>query len=102
MRWGMDCCSVVIGLISSNGLMSCIVGNVAAQRRRQHAITVAKERREAVMRTKRLCRAGVSGEGDDPVIDGGDMMIDAEQSILESQTTAAVEELKLAMSYQYV
>ncbi|KAL3531909.1 hypothetical protein ACH5RR_005430 [Cinchona calisaya] len=76
------------------------VGNVAAQRRRQHAITVAKGRREAVVRTKRLCRAGVSGEADDPVTDGSDMMIDAEQSILEDQTCAAVEELKLSMSYQ--
>ncbi|XP_027070467.2 importin subunit alpha-9 [Coffea arabica] len=81
------------------------VGNVAAQRRRQHAITVAKERREAVVRTKRLCRVGVGGGGDDQLTydddgDGGDMMIDAEQSILEAQTCSAVQDLKLAMLFQ--
>lgn len=52
------------------------------------------------MRTKRLCRVGVSGDIDDPV--ESDMIIDEEQSILEAQTTAAVEELKLALAYQYV
>lgn len=52
------------------------------------------------MRTKRLCRAGVSGDIDDPV--ETDMMIDEEQSVLESQTIAAVEALKLAIAYQYV
>lgn len=76
------------------------VGNVAAQRRKQHAVTVGKERREALVRTKRLCRVGVSGDIDDPV--ESDMIIDEEQSILEAQTTAAVEELKLALAYQYV
>ncbi|XP_027173061.1 importin subunit alpha-9 [Coffea eugenioides] len=81
------------------------VGNVAAQRRRQHAITVAKERREAVVRTKRLCRVGVGGGGDDQLTydddgDGGDMMIDAEQSILEAQTCSAVQDLQLAMLFQ--
>ncbi|CAI9098065.1 OLC1v1034626C1 [Oldenlandia corymbosa var. corymbosa] len=75
------------------------VGNVAAQRRRQHAIAVAKERREAVMRTKRLCRVGVVGEGDDPIIED-DMMTDEQLNILEDQASSAVEELKLAVSYQ--
>ncbi|CAH9127040.1 unnamed protein product [Cuscuta epithymum] len=69
------------------------VGNVAAQRRRDNAVTVGKERREALMRTKRLCRVGVIG-------DDSDMMIDEEQSILEAQTSSSVEQLKLAVSHQ--
>lgn len=75
------------------------VGNVAAQRRRQHAVTVAKERRESLVRAKRLCISGVSGEDDVPAVDG-DMVIDEENPILEAQTSSAVEELKLAMAYQ--
>lgn len=51
------------------------------------------------MRTKRLCRVGVSGDSDVPL--DSDMMIDEEQSILEVQTSSAVEELKLAIAYQY-
>lgn len=74
------------------------VGNVAANRRRQQAITVGKERREALVRTKRLCRVGISGDSDVPV--DGDMMIDEEQSILETQTSSAVEELKSTVIYQ--
>ena len=76
------------------------VGNVAANRRRQLAVTVGKERREALVRTKRLCRVGVSG--DDVTFIDSDMMIDEEQSVLEAQTSSAVEELKLAIAYQYV
>lgn len=74
------------------------VGNVAANRRRQHAVTVGKERREALVRTKRLCRVGVSG--DDIVPLDSDMMTDVEQSVLEVQTSSAVEELKFAISFQ--
>lgn len=74
------------------------VGNVAANRRRQHAVSVGKERREALVRTKRLCRVGVSG--DDIVPLDSDMMIDVEQSVLEVQTSSAVEELKFAISFQ--
>lgn len=76
------------------------VGNVAAQRRRENAVTVGKERRDALMRTKRLCREGVTGDSD--VAPEADMMIDEEQSILEVQTSSAVEELKLAVAHQYV
>ncbi|KAK6942843.1 Armadillo [Dillenia turbinata] len=72
------------------------VGSVAANRRRQQAVTIAKERREALVRTKRLCRVGTSGDGNGD----GDMMIDEEQSILEAQTSSAVEELKSAVAYQ--
>ncbi|THG18838.1 hypothetical protein TEA_017477 [Camellia sinensis var. sinensis] len=74
------------------------VGNVAANRRRQLAVTVGKERREALMRTKRLCRVGVND--DDVVPVDSDMMIDEEQSVLDDQTFTAVEELKLAIAYQ--
>ncbi|KAL7595377.1 importin subunit alpha-9 isoform X1 [Lactuca sativa] len=72
------------------------VGNAAVQRRRQHAVSVAKERREAMFRTKRLCTEVVSNDMD--VAIHGDMMIEEEPSILEAQTLSAVEELKLAIS----
>lgn len=75
------------------------VGDVAAQKRRQLANTVAKERRETLVRTKRLCRVGVNGEGDVPIAEG-DMLIDEEQSVLEVQTISAVEGLKLALAIQ--
>lgn len=79
------------------------VGSVAVQRRRDHAISVRKERREAVMRTKRLCRVGVSSDDTDVSVDDGDMVMDEEeQSVLEEQTVKSVEELKLAVAYQYV
>jgi len=58
---------------------------------------VGKERRESLVRAKRLCRVGIS----DVSLDN-DMMIDEEQSILEAQTSSAVEELKSAVAYQYV
>ncbi|KAH9735357.1 Importin subunit alpha-9 [Citrus sinensis] len=74
------------------------VGNVAAQRRRQNAVTVGKERRESLVRAKRLCRVGTSADGE--VSSDSDMMVDEEQSILEMQTSSAVEELKSAVAYQ--
>ncbi|KAL4560762.1 hypothetical protein LXL04_032916 [Taraxacum kok-saghyz] len=75
------------------------VGSTAAQKRKQNTVSVGKERREALFRTKRLCRAGVSTDTDIP-IDDNDMMIEEEQSILESQTTSAVQELNLAITFQ--
>lgn len=78
--------------------MLSTVGHVAAQRRKQHAVTIGKERREALVRTKRLCRVGVSSDINVPI--ENDMIIDEDQSILEAQTSAAVEELKLAVAYQ--
>ncbi|KAH9735354.1 Importin subunit alpha-9 [Citrus sinensis] len=75
-----------------------LVGNVAAQRRRQNAVTVGKERRESLVRAKRLCRVGTSADGE--VSSDSDMMVDEEQSILEMQTSSAVEELKSAVAYQ--
>ncbi|KAK7267640.1 hypothetical protein RIF29_20318 [Crotalaria pallida] len=77
------------------------VGNVAASRRRQHAVTVGKERRESLVRAKRLCRVGIgSGEGEGEVPLDSEMIIEEEQSILESQTSSAVENLKSAIAYQ--
>ncbi|TKY52898.1 Importin subunit alpha-9 [Spatholobus suberectus] len=75
------------------------VGNAAASRRRQHAVTVGRERRESLMRAKRLCRVGIGG-GDSEVAIDSDMLIDEEQSILESQTSSAVENLKSAVAFQ--
>lgn len=74
------------------------VGNVAAHRRRQHAVTVSKERRDALVRAKRLCRLGVSNDVEFPL--ESEMMIEEEQSVLEAKTSSAVEELKLSISYQ--
>lgn len=78
--------------------VSFSVGNVAASRRRQNAVTVGKERRESLVRAKRLCRVGISGDEEFSL--DSDMMIDEEQSILESQTSSAVEELKSSVAYQ--
>jgi len=75
------------------------VGNAAASRRREHAVAVGKERRESLMRAKRLCRVGIGG-GDFEVAIGSDMLIDEEQSNLESQTSVAVENLKSALAFQ--
>ncbi|KAI3447614.1 hypothetical protein Pfo_004279 [Paulownia fortunei] len=81
------------------GSIKSSVGSVAVQRRREHAVMVGKERREALMRTKRLCRVGVSNDNADVPVDD-DMMMDEEQSVLEDQTLKAVEELKHALGYQ--
>ncbi|CAH2074378.1 unnamed protein product [Thlaspi arvense] len=75
------------------------IGNVAGQRRRQQAVTVAKERRELLVRAKRLCRVGTNGDDEDAHVEN-EMMIDEEQPILEAQTSKAVEELKSAVQYQ--
>lgn len=77
------------------------VGNVAAQRRRQNAVTVGKERRESLVRAKRLCRVGPSGDGDVPG-EENDMVTDEEGFLLDAQTSSAVEDLKSAIAYQYV
>ncbi|XP_038902726.1 importin subunit alpha-9 isoform X2 [Benincasa hispida] len=72
------------------------VGNVAAHRRRQHAVSVGKERRDLLVRAKRFCRIGI---GDDTVVDS-EMIMDEELSMLEVQTCSAVDELKSAVAYQ--
>lgn len=61
---------------------------------------MGKERRELLVRAKRLCRVGTSSDGD-ALLDS-EMMIDEEQPILEGQTCSAVEDLKSAVTYQYV
>ncbi|KAK4740536.1 hypothetical protein SAY87_032383 [Trapa incisa] len=77
------------------------VGNAAAQRRRQNAASVGKERRESLMRAKRFCRVGVSTAIDDnDDSPDHDMVIDEEESILEAQASSAVEELKAAVAFQ--
>lgn len=68
-------------------------------RRRQHAVSVGKERREALVRTKRLCRDGLVEKG---VSSDGEIIIDEEQVELDAQTTCVVEELKSFASYQYI
>ncbi|XP_051113850.1 importin subunit alpha-9 [Andrographis paniculata] len=79
--------------------MKSSVGSVAVQRRREIAVSVGKERREALMRSKRLCRQGVSNEDADSAIDET-METDEEQSVLVDQTLKAVEDLKHAIGYQ--
>lgn len=64
-------------------------------------MAVGKERRESLVRAKRLCRVGPSCDDSDICIEN-DMIIDEEQSILDAQTSSAVEELKSAVSFQYV
>ncbi|CAL4958358.1 unnamed protein product [Urochloa decumbens] len=75
------------------------VHNSASSRRREHAIAVGKERREALMRAKRVCRAPLSGS-DETVVEEGDMVVDEEKADLEARTAQAVEELKSALSTQ--
>ncbi|CAN1148214.1 Importin subunit alpha-9 [Linum perenne] len=70
------------------------VGTAATQKRRQHAVAVGKERRESLVRAKRMCRVGPSGDVD------SEMMVDEEESILDAQASAAVEELKSAVAFQ--
>lgn len=51
------------------------------------------------MRAKRLCRVGIGGGNGEFSVDSV-MLTDEEQSILESQTLAAVENLKSALAFQ--
>ncbi|GKD54134.1 importin subunit alpha-9-like protein, partial [Tanacetum coccineum] len=85
-------------MLNFNLFGGIVVGNAAVQRRRQHAVSVAKERREATFRTKRLCREGVSIDMD--VVSDGGMVIEEEPSVLDAQMGSAVEELKLAVSFK--
>lgn len=72
------------------------VHNIASHRRREHAVAIGKERRDAVLRTKRMCRDTTS---DDDGGHDGNMIVDLEQAALDDQTLHAVEELKSAISY---
>ncbi|KAK1295826.1 Importin subunit alpha-2 [Acorus calamus] len=73
------------------------VHNIASQRRRQHAVSVRKERREVLLRTKRLCRDGLVDDID--VTPDVDMNVDEESSVLDAQTSQLVEELNSAVVY---
>ncbi|CAN0841344.1 Importin subunit alpha-9 [Linum grandiflorum] len=70
------------------------INTAATQKRRQNAVAVGKERRESLVRAKRMCRAAPSGDVD------SEMMVDEEESILDAQASAAVEELKSAVAFQ--
>lgn len=74
------------------------VHSTAAQRRRQHAIAVGKERREALIRTKRLCRDALADDSE--VLLEGDMIVDEEKAVLDAQTSQTVQDLKSAVSHQ--
>lgn len=73
--------------------------NTAAHRRRQQAIAVGKERRESLIRAKRLCRDSVIDGSESPF--EGDMIIDEEKEALDSKTSQTVLELKSAIAFQY-
>ncbi|EPS72639.1 hypothetical protein M569_02116, partial [Genlisea aurea] len=75
------------------------VGATAVLRRKEMAVTAAKERREALMRAKRLCRVAV-GSDDQPISDNDDIVMDEEPSILEIKALEAVEALKQAVAYR--
>ncbi|KAM0840362.1 hypothetical protein ACQ4PT_059712 [Festuca glaucescens] len=74
------------------------VHNTAASRRREQAVAIGKERREALMRAKRVCRTPLSGSNESTIEDG-DMVIDDEKG-LETRTAQAVQELKSSLSSQ--
>jgi importin subunit alpha-6/7 len=84
-------------------MAGCLVAvhNSAASRRREQAVAIGKERREALMRAKRVCRAPLSGS-DDAAMEETDMVMDVDKADLGERTVQAVEELKSALSSQYV
>ena len=66
---------------------------------KQNVMAVGKERRESLVRAKRLCRVGTSGENDGDVLLDSEMIIDEEQSILDAHIVSAVEELKSVVAF---
>lgn len=72
------------------------MGKGAGQRRRQAAITVGKDRRESVVRAKRLRRADPEerGDGEDMQLVTGGIGDEAAYKVLEDNTVAAVHNLK--------
>ncbi|XP_042419059.1 importin subunit alpha-2-like [Zingiber officinale] len=73
------------------------VHNTSAQRRRHLAVAVRKEKREALIRTKRLCREALFE--DNKLSPEGDMNIDEEKTVLDAQTSQIVDDLKSALTY---
>ncbi|CAA6654783.1 unnamed protein product [Spirodela intermedia] len=72
------------------------VHDLAGRRRRQHAVALGKERREALVRAKRICRYGLD---DDATSQEGSMITDEEAAALDAQTSRTVEELKLVVAH---
>eukprot|EP00252_Welwitschia_mirabilis_P027722 TRINITY_DN9595_c0_g1_i1.p1 TRINITY_DN9595_c0_g1~~TRINITY_DN9595_c0_g1_i1.p1 ORF type:complete len:550 (-),score=123.98 TRINITY_DN9595_c0_g1_i1:368-2017(-) len=70
------------------------VANIASQRRRQQAVSIGKERRDAVVRAKRLCRS--DNETENASMVDADACFENEMSAIEQQTVSIVEELKTA------
>ncbi|KAL5706335.1 Importin subunit alpha-9 [Ranunculus cassubicifolius] len=69
-------------------IKSSVVGNMAANRRRQLAASIGKERRESLLRAKRLCIEE-------------DVMMDEDQAQIDAPLTSkAVEELNSVLQYQ--
>lgn len=91
--------SVASPLHSHRYAIKSSVHSTAASRRREQAVAIGKERREALMRAKRVCRTPLSGS-DEAAIEDGDMVIDEEKAGLETRTAQAVEELKSSLSIQ--
>lgn len=76
-------------------IKSSVVGNMEANRRRQIAATVGKERREVLLRAKRLCR---EESDNDTIMDEEEQQ--AQASMDATLTSQAVEQLKSAILYQ--
>ncbi|KAG0481192.1 hypothetical protein HPP92_012050 [Vanilla planifolia] len=72
--------------------------NIATQRRRKHAVSLGKERREALIRTKRMCREGLSSYIETSL--EAEVFIDEEKSALDSQTDRTVQDLKSVLQLQ--
>lgn len=83
--------------IHRDGIKSS-VHTLAAQRRRKHAITLGKERREVLIRTKRMCREGLDDYNESSL--ETDMFVDEEIATLDSQASKIVEELKSSLRLQ--
>ncbi|KAF6151200.1 hypothetical protein GIB67_037408 [Kingdonia uniflora] len=76
-----------------------LVGNIAENRRRQQAVIVWKEIREALVRTKWLCREGIVSDGD-VLLDKEMVIDDDEDEVLNAQTIEVVGELKSILQSQ--
>lgn len=74
----------------------CAVGKGAGQRRRQAAITIGKDRRDSVVRAKRLRRADPADHGDGDAMQLAAVAADDDVAykLLEDSTAAAVLNLK--------
>jgi hypothetical protein len=79
------------------------VGSIAGQRRRKQAVVIGKERRDAVVRAKRMRRADDS-IGDEGMLESEESSMSKEEAsgeALDKDTILAVEDLKSAFSARY-